>query len=126
MEPEQGRDVFRICFNGPYQPFQHPTGTVCLVGLSGIRIPLLKWLFEEVDSMKRTRSIRKVPTKISEKDLTFREIGKGFILSDPANDMPKGRRLITAYADQFDRSYIQVNGRFERITEQHSYLAVGW
>ena len=75
--------------------------------------------------MKRTGSARKIPTKISEKDLKFREIGKGFILSDPANDMPKGRRLITAYADQFDRSYIQVNGSFEPITEQHSYLAVG-
>jgi len=74
--------------------------------------------------MKHERNKQKIPANIGEKDLRFREIGKGFILSNPAPDMPKGRRLITAYADQFNRSYIQTNGRYELITEQHSYLAV--
>ena len=75
--------------------------------------------------MKKEKSNPRIPARIEEKDLKFREIGKGFILSNPAPDMPKGRRLITAYADQFNRSYIQVNGRYELITEQHSYLAIG-
>lgn len=74
--------------------------------------------------MKIERNRKKIPASIEEKDLRFREIGKGFILGNPAQDMPKGRRLITAYADQFNRSYAQVNGRYELITEQHSYLAV--
>ena len=73
--------------------------------------------------MKRAKSKLQVPAKFNEKDLRFREIGKGFILSNPAPDMPKGRRLITTYVDQFDRSYAQINGCFELITEQHSYLA---
>jgi hypothetical protein len=74
--------------------------------------------------MKRTGHARQIPSKISDKDLKFHEVGKGFILINPAPDTPKGRRLITAYADQFNRSYIQINGRYELITEQHSYLAV--
>lgn len=78
----------------------------------------------ETDTMKRQRSKQIIPTDIQEKDLKFREIGKGFIMSDPAHDMPKGRRLTTAYADQFNRSYVQVNGQYELITEQHSYLSV--
>jgi len=41
-----------------------------------------------------------------------------------SHDMIKGRRLITAYADQYNRSYILVNGKYELITEQHNYLAV--
>jgi hypothetical protein len=75
-------------------------------------------------AMKRTGHARQIPSKISDKDLRFHEVGKGFILSKPAQDTPKGRRLITAYADQFNRSYIQTNGGYELITEQHSYLAV--
>lgn len=74
--------------------------------------------------MKRTGHARQIPSKTNDTDLKFHEIGKGFILSNPTPDMPKGRRLITAYADQFNRSYIQINGGYELITEQHSYLAV--
>jgi len=74
--------------------------------------------------MKCARNKKKIPTNLEEKDLKFREIGKGFIMSNPALNMPKGRRLITAFADQFNRSYVHVNGRYELITEQHSYLAV--
>lgn len=63
-------------------------------------------------------------SKINERNLRFREIGKGFIMTPASQDMPKGRRLITAYADQYNRSYILNNGRYELITEQHSYLAM--
>lgn len=78
----------------------------------------------KTNTMKRERNRKTIPADIQEKDLQFREIGKGFIMSNPSHDMPKGRRLITAYVDQFNRSYVQVNGRYELITEQHSYLAV--
>jgi len=63
-------------------------------------------------------------SKMNERNLRFREIGKGFIMTPPSQDMPKGRRLITAYADQYNRSYILNDGRYELITEQHSYLAM--
>ncbi|RPH40111.1 MAG: hypothetical protein EHM86_06305 [Desulfobulbaceae bacterium] len=74
--------------------------------------------------MKRPGHALQMPTKSNDADLRFHEIGKGFILSNPKPDMPQGRRLITAYADQFNRSYIQINGGYELITEQHCYLAV--
>lgn len=74
--------------------------------------------------MKRENNTTRVPAKVEEKNLRFREIGKGFIMNSPAHDMPKGRRLITAYADQYNRSYVLLNGNYELITEQHSYLSV--
>ncbi|MGB5233141.1 MAG: hypothetical protein WBN83_16630 [Desulfoprunum sp.] len=74
--------------------------------------------------MKREMEKLQPASKINEKNLRFREIGKGFIMIPPSHDMPKGRRLITAYADQYNRSYVLTDGRYELITEQHSYLAM--
>jgi len=74
--------------------------------------------------MEREEEKLQPSSKNNEKDLRFREIGKGFIMTPPSHDTPRGRRLITAYADQYNRSYILINGRYELITEQHSYLAV--
>lgn len=74
--------------------------------------------------MKRDKERMRIPSKSNENNLRFREIGKGFIMTPATHDMLRGRRLITAYADQYNRSYILVNGKYELITEQHSYLAV--
>ena len=74
--------------------------------------------------MKREMEKLQPVSKMNERNLRFREIGKGFIMTPPSQDMPKGRRLITAYADQYNRSYILNDGRYELITEQHSYLAM--
>lgn len=65
-----------------------------------------------------------IPSKTNKSNLRFRAIGKGFIMAPATHDLLKGRRLITAYADQYNRSYFLVNGKYELITEQHSYLAV--
>ena len=69
------------------------------------------------------RNVRRLKVKDGQK-LRFREIGKSFIISKPGPDMMVGRRLATAYADQYERQYIQVNGSYELLTEEHSYLAV--
>jgi len=74
--------------------------------------------------MKSEKENLQPPSKIHEKNLRFKEIGKGIIMAPPSHDMPGGRRLITAYADQYNRSYILMNGKYEPITEPHSYLAV--
>lgn len=73
--------------------------------------------------MKSEKEHLQPPSKIHEKNLRFKEIGKGIIMTSPSHDMP-GKPLITAYADQYNRSYILMNGKYELITEPHSYLAV--
>ena len=74
--------------------------------------------------MKRANERMQIPSKTNKSNLRFRAIGKGFIMAPATHDLLKGRRLITAYADQYNRSYFLVNGKYELITEQHSYLAV--
>ena len=74
--------------------------------------------------MKKDKDKLRVPARIKENNLQFREIGKGFIMNPGTNDMPIGRRLVTAFVDQHNRSYILMNGTYEPITEQHRYLAV--
>ncbi|KAB2892257.1 MAG: hypothetical protein F9K32_00695 [Desulfobulbaceae bacterium] len=74
--------------------------------------------------MKRANMKMRIPSKSNENNLRFREIGKGFVMAPAAHDLLRGKRLITAYADQYNRSYFLVNGKYELITEQHSYLAV--
>jgi hypothetical protein len=74
--------------------------------------------------MKKNKDNLRGPDRITENNLQIREIGKGFILNPGTNDMPTGRRLVTAFADQHNRSYILMNGTYEPITEQHRYLAV--
>lgn len=59
----------------------------------------------------------------SEEKLRFREVGKGFIVAKATGDIPPGRRLTKAFVDQFNRTYVQVNGELEIVTEDHCYLA---
>ena len=75
--------------------------------------------------MDRKKAKLQVPARIGENNLQFRETGKGFIMNSPTGDMPIGRRLVTAYNDQYNRSYILMNGTYEPITEEHRFLAVG-
>ena len=74
--------------------------------------------------MNQKKDKLRVKAGIEENNLQFREIGKGFIMTSPVGDMPKGRRLVTAYSDQHNRSYILMNGTYEPLTDQHRYLAV--
>ncbi len=73
--------------------------------------------------MKATKQTVRGQKKMDSQKLRYREAGKGFIVSQPGPGMIAGRRLVTAYADQFDRQYLQVDGSYERITEQHDYLS---
>ena len=72
---------------------------------------------------ERKKTNQGVPAGSKANNLKFREIGKGCIMSPANDDMPVGRRLVTAYADQHNSSYILMNGTYESITEQHRYLA---
>ncbi len=74
--------------------------------------------------MKKYKERRYASATTGENSLKFREIGKGFVMVAASHDVFKGRRLITAYADQYNRSYILINGKYELITEQHKYLSV--
>ena len=56
--------------------------------------------------------------------LTFRQVGRGFIISALAPGMPAGRRLTKTYVDQFKKTYIVINGRYELLTSSHEYLPV--
>ncbi len=66
-------------------------------------------------------SIKNRKVKSNEK-LRFRPIGSGFIMTEAMVGMPVGRKLTKTFADQFDRTYVQVNGNLEAVTEQHGYL----
>jgi hypothetical protein len=62
--------------------------------------------------------------KESSQKLSFRQIGRGFIMNEPTPGMPIGRRLTKTYADQFNRKYVVINGRYELLTAEHNYLSV--
>ena len=54
--------------------------------------------------------------------LHFRHIGSGFIMSQTNEGLPPGRMLTKTYADQYNRTYVKVNGGFEPITAKHAYI----
>ncbi len=60
--------------------------------------------------------------KEAREELNLRQIGRGFIVDDTTEIT--GRRLTQTYVDQFDRTYVKVNGALQLLTEQHSYLAM--
>jgi hypothetical protein len=62
--------------------------------------------------------------KENTESLSYRQIERGFIMNEPIPGMPNGRRLTKTYVDQFNRKYVQVNGRYELLTVQHNYLSV--
>jgi hypothetical protein len=62
--------------------------------------------------------------KENSQKLSFRPIGRGFIMNDPIPGMPIGRRLTKTYVDQFNRKYVQISGRYELLTRHHNYLSV--
>lgn len=66
---------------------------------------------------------KRVTSQNNREKLRFREIGKGFIVAGGAENILPGRRLTKAYVDQFNRTYVQVNGELERVTEAHCFLA---
>lgn len=74
--------------------------------------------------MKKDKERIRASVTTGENKLKFRKIGKGFIMVPTSQEIFKGRRLITAYADQHNRSYVLIDGKYELITEQHSYLSV--
>ncbi len=75
------------------------------------------------DNRAAQLSEKKMNTRTS-RTLEFHEIGKGFIVERPSPEMRSGRKLITAYADQFGRQYAKINGSYEPITVSHDYLKV--
>ncbi len=62
--------------------------------------------------------------KQAQERLQFREVGKGFILLNQAEDGAIGRRLTKTFVDQHNKTYVQINGQMEPLSEQHSYLAI--
>ncbi len=60
--------------------------------------------------------------KEAREELKLRQVGKGFIVNETREIT--GRRLTQTYRDQFDRTYVKVNGALQLLTEQHSYLAI--
>jgi len=62
--------------------------------------------------------------KESNQKLSFRQIGRGFIMNETVRGMPIGRRLTKTYVDQFNRKYIVIDGRYELLTAEHNYLSV--
>jgi len=56
--------------------------------------------------------------------LTFKRIGRGFVVSTFAPGFPKMRRLANVYRDQFNNKHVKVNGKYEPLTMMHKYLPV--
>lgn len=54
--------------------------------------------------------------------LQFRHIGSGFIMTPAVKGMVAGRKLTKTYADQYNRTYVKVNGGFEPISAEHAYI----
>lgn len=60
--------------------------------------------------------------KNKQDELHFREVGKGFIVSQVEGIV--GRMLTQKYVDQHKKTYVKIRGEYIPLTEQHSYLAV--
>jgi hypothetical protein len=56
--------------------------------------------------------------------LSYRQIGRGFIVNESIIGIPVGRRLTKTYVDQFNRKYVQINDRYELLTAQHKFLSM--
>lgn len=52
----------------------------------------------------------------------MRQIGKGFIINDIGGII--GRKLTESFVDQYNRTYVKIDGQMTPLTEQHSYLAM--
>jgi hypothetical protein len=52
----------------------------------------------------------------------MRQIGRGFIVCNRGALI--GRKLAKVYMDQQKRTYVEVNGELEILTDQHGYLSV--
>ena len=57
-------------------------------------------------------------------NLSYRQIGRGFIMNEPIPGLPIGRRLTKTYVDQFNRKYVLISDRYELLTVEHNYLSV--
>ncbi len=55
--------------------------------------------------------------------LNLRQVGRGFIMNERLPGMPVGRRLTKTYIDQFNRTYIIINGQYELLTAEHNFLS---
>lgn len=53
--------------------------------------------------------------------LQLRKLGKGFILNQVEGMI--GRILTQTFKDQYERTYVKINGKFTPLLEQHSFLA---
>jgi hypothetical protein len=69
-----------------------------------------------------TRRVNKM--KEEKQNLSYRQIGRGFIINDSIPGRPVGRRLTKTYVDQFNRKYVLINDRYELLTAEHNYLSV--
>ncbi len=55
-------------------------------------------------------------------DSQFRQVGKGFIVSQMEGIV--GRILTKTYEDHRQRTYVKIDGVFVRLTEKHCFLDV--
>ncbi len=56
-------------------------------------------------------------------NLSYRQIGRGFIVHENNPGMLAGRRLAKVYVDQFNRKYVLIDNRYELLTPNHNYLS---
>ncbi len=56
--------------------------------------------------------------------LYFRHIGSGFVTTQSIDGLPPGRRLTKSYADQYNRTYVMINGELEPVSARHGYIGV--
>ena len=52
----------------------------------------------------------------------MRQIGRGFVVCNRGALI--GRKLAKVYMDQQKRTYVEINGELEILTDQHGYLSV--
>ncbi len=55
-------------------------------------------------------------------ELEYRQVGKGFIVDNIGGII--GRKLTETFVDQFNQTYIKINGELVLLTDEHSYLSV--
>lgn len=66
--------------------------------------------------------MKKMEKRRTGEKLHFRHIGSGFIMTPAVDGIPPGRQLTKTYADQYNRTYVQVDGVLEPISAQHAYI----
>lgn len=60
--------------------------------------------------------------KETQDSLQLQQKGRGFIINHEGGFT--GRTLTKSYVDQYDRTYIKINGEIIPLTEQHGFLAI--